>query len=762
MVEMNGCTAVAARNSTIMARRRRTGIFGMRAALLALSAAMAMAEGRGARADGTVVAWGRNDDGQCNTPTELGGVTAIDGGQNHTVALSADGSVLAWGSNSVGQCNTPAGLGVVAAIAAGEIHTVVLKADGSVVAWGSNANGQCNTPADLGRVNAIDAGSFHTIVLKADGTVASWGSNGNGQCDTPAGLDGVNAIAAGYYHTLALNCPTPTHSRTSGNLGAIGSGSPREFTFDSLPPAASSIALTIRARADLNLATEFLIVRLDGVPFTNIFIDTGNDCPSVMDEVVLSLTAKQFNAFIADDALTVRLEAPSGVNAAQCADGACEIELFYETVPVDCNDNGIEDSCEVSNPAFDCNDNGVPDSCDIASGVSIDINANTRPDECEFDCNSNGLPDAYEIAQGLALDCNNNGRLDSCELAEPGSNRIANGNFDADAAGWTSSHIDFAGGWRSSGGHPGGMFILNDGGAASSDPSIEQTALQLTPGIVYTISGDFIGASTASSPAGSVSFAVDVNGVTVLTAPATDTVSWRSFSVDFMASSTSAQIRFRAETNGTDNDFSIDNIAVMGKDSVPDCNGNSVPDSCDIAAGSEFDCNSNGVPDSCDIASGTASDVDRNNIPDSCQGDCNGNSIPDTYEALSNPSLDCDADMQLDACEISEHPELDCDQNGTLDSCDSKQQSEDCNNNGALDTCDITNGAQDKDADGRLDECEIALGDFNLDDAIGAADLADLLSLWGFTNPPYGDLNGDGVVGAADLTMLLAGWGPLY
>ena len=70
--------------------------------------------------------------------------------------------------------------------------------------------------------------------------------------------------------------------------------------------------------------------------------------------------------------------------------------------------------------------------------------------------------------------------------------------------------------------------------------------------------------------------------------------------------------------------------------------------------------------------------------------------------------------------------------------------------------------AQDKDADGRLDECEIALGDFNLDGEIGAAELAELLSLWGSVNQPYGDLNDDGVIGAQDLAILLDRWGPLY
>ena len=33
-----------------------------------------------------------------------------------------------------------------------------------------------------------------------------------------------------------------------------------------------------------------------------------------------------------------------------------------------------------------------------------------------------------------------------------------------------------------------------------------------------------------------------------------------------------------------------------------DCNGNGIPDECDIASGISQDCNSNGIPDECDIA----------------------------------------------------------------------------------------------------------------------------------------------------------------
>ena len=50
----------------------------------------------------------------------------------------------------------------------------------------------------------------------------------------------------------------------------------------------------------------------------------------------------------------------------------------------------------------------------------------------------------------------------------------------------------------------------------------------------------------------------------------------------------------------------------------PDCNGNGVPDSDDIAQGTSQDCNENGVPDECDIASGTSQDCNLDGIPDEC------------------------------------------------------------------------------------------------------------------------------------------------
>ncbi|MSU40953.1 MAG: hypothetical protein EXS28_04470, partial [Pedosphaera sp.] len=59
----------------------------------------------------------------------LSGVVAIAAGVYHTVALKQDGTVVAWGKNDDGQTTVPAGLSGVVAIAAGQYHTVVLRLD---------------------------------------------------------------------------------------------------------------------------------------------------------------------------------------------------------------------------------------------------------------------------------------------------------------------------------------------------------------------------------------------------------------------------------------------------------------------------------------------------------------------------------------------------------------------------------------------------------------------------------------------------------
>ena len=134
----------------------------------------------GLKADGTVVAVGNDDYGQCNIG-DWTDIVAISAGAYYTVGLKADGTVVAVGNNDYGQCQVN-GWADIVAISAGTGHTVSLKADGTVVAVGWNEYGQWRVSGWTDIV-AVSAGGGHTVGLKADGTVVAVGYKGDGRCD---------------------------------------------------------------------------------------------------------------------------------------------------------------------------------------------------------------------------------------------------------------------------------------------------------------------------------------------------------------------------------------------------------------------------------------------------------------------------------------------------------------------------------------------------------------------------------------------------
>lgn len=145
---------------------------------------------------------------------------------------------------------------------------------------------------------------------------------------------------------------------------------------------------------------------------------------------------------------------------------------------------------------------------------------------------------------------------------------IVNGDFslavpsNGTGNGWTSFNIDSAGGWRATGGNPGGTFFLNDAGSTTTNPSIQQTITGLTIGQAYVISGD---ETVANSSTGTNSdFGVEIDGhLWEYTVPVG---SWLHFSETFVASSTTVTLLLTGERNG-DSDPRIDNISL---DAVPE------------------------------------------------------------------------------------------------------------------------------------------------------------------------------------------------
>ena len=162
----------------------------------------------GMRSDGTVVAVGRNEYGQCNVQ-DWRNIVAVAAEHDHTVGLRSDGTVVAVGRNEYGQCNVQDWRDIVAVAA--YYHTVGLRSDSTVVAVGWNDDGQCDVQ-DWRDIVAVAAGYRHTVGVKSDGTVVAVSRNKGGQCDVQDWRDIVAVAAHG--HTVGL--------RADGTVVAVG------------------------------------------------------------------------------------------------------------------------------------------------------------------------------------------------------------------------------------------------------------------------------------------------------------------------------------------------------------------------------------------------------------------------------------------------------------------------------------------------------------------------------------------------------------
>ena len=175
----------------------------------------------GLRDDGTVVATGNNYYGQCDIDSWTDIVT-MAAGVNHTVGLRSDGIVVATGDNGLGQCSVSSWTDIVA-VAAEFWHTVGLRSDGTVVAAGWNKFGQCVVDGWT-NIAAVAAGYEHTVGLRNDGTVVATGRNNEGQCSVDSWTD-IVAVAAGEWHTVGL--------RSDGTVVATGDNNHGQCSVDS-------------------------------------------------------------------------------------------------------------------------------------------------------------------------------------------------------------------------------------------------------------------------------------------------------------------------------------------------------------------------------------------------------------------------------------------------------------------------------------------------------------------------------------------------
>ncbi|MBI4717751.1 MAG: S8 family serine peptidase [Planctomycetes bacterium] len=543
-----------------------------------------------------------------------------------------------------------------------------------------------------------------------------------------------------------------TFTRSSGSLSPIDSANPQSYTLVSPPPASSDVTLAFTAVADLDASTEYIDVDINGTFVGRIFEIGASQCPPVPNSAGILVPAAVYNAAVGGGNATIRMVASAAVTP-----GICTIPFITASVSYaaggDCNGNAVPDSCDIASGSSpdcepdgvpddcepDCNANGVADACDIAGGSIPDCQPNGIPDDCEPDCNGNGVSDSCDLSGGTSQDCNHNDVPDECDIAGGASSDCEpNGvpdECEADCNGnGVSDGCDIAGGASADCQGDGvpdecqliGTFTRSSGTLSPVDSASPRSYVLLAP---PPADSDVTLAFTASADLDSSTeyIDVDLNGTAVgrifqtgaaqcPAVPNTATLVVPRTAYNALLAGGDVTVRMVASAPVTPGICVAPFITVtISYSAGRDCNGNSVPDTCDIASGSssdcqpndipdecEPDCNNNGSADDCDIAGGSSLDCQPNGLPDECEPDCNGNGAPDDCD-LAGGGLDCNNNGVVDECDIAAGTSADCEPNGVPDECDP-----DCNHNGTPDGCDLIAGtSEDCQPNGVPDECEV-------------------------------------------------------
>ena len=150
----------------------------------------------GLRADGTVVCWGNNSNGQAAAPE--GSFSAVTAGIWHSCGLLTDQTVACWGTNDQGRTDAPGG--TFDGLDTGTWHSCGVRTDQTVACWGADWTGQSNAPE--GRFQTVSAGNQHSCGVRNDSTLVCWGDNEAGQSNAPDGK--FFSVSVGAQHSCGL------------------------------------------------------------------------------------------------------------------------------------------------------------------------------------------------------------------------------------------------------------------------------------------------------------------------------------------------------------------------------------------------------------------------------------------------------------------------------------------------------------------------------------------------------------------------------
>lgn len=356
--------------------------------------------------DGVVHAWGHNDYGQLgnasgtpSVPVALpmgwlpGGqtVTAVDGGEYHSLALTSGGQMFAWGYNGNGRLgrgadnttdssvpvavdlsNVPGGQ-TVTAISTCWQHNLALTSGGRVLAWGSNGSKAVGIPSGHdgfiptlmggilagGGVAEIGAGKVSSLVRMQSGQVCAWGTNNYGElCGAISvgantydptfialapNLTGqlVTKLTVGGHHSIAATGTIGPEIEVTNGPTVVAHNSTLNFGAVTYPGGTTSITLSINNTGTTNLNLTGLIAAISGAqsgafsvpPYTVTTVVPGGQVPLVVQfsPTILGLhsaTLSIANNDADENPFVINLSGNGGSPAA-------EIEVFDGLTPLE-------------------------------------------------------------------------------------------------------------------------------------------------------------------------------------------------------------------------------------------------------------------------------------------------------------------------------------------------------------------------------------------------------------------------------------------
>lgn len=268
------------------------------------TAASASYHGLAIRNDGTLWAWGLNnqyqlglsgqviDQGYRGSPVQVGNQTwtKISTGTSHSLAIRSDGTLWAWGDGGQGALGTgntsdqpsPVQIGTSSwtVTSVGQFVSMAIRSDGALFSWGNNLYGVLgddteinrNSPVQLGTSSwsYVSAGYQHAAAIRSDGKLFIWGLNNAGQLGlsnvgvfysspVQVGASNWTAVECGVSYTLAIRSDGALFAwglNTSGQLGdgtLTNKSSPVQIGTSSWIAVAAAASTAVAIRADRTL-----------------------------------------------------------------------------------------------------------------------------------------------------------------------------------------------------------------------------------------------------------------------------------------------------------------------------------------------------------------------------------------------------------------------------------------------------------------------------------------------------------------------------